>query len=43
VTLGNDRGSDVEVLAGVNPNDTLVARGPEGLQDGESVRINQNQ
>ena len=41
VTLGHDRGSDVEVLAGVNANDTLVLRGPENLQDGDSVRINQ--
>jgi RND family efflux transporter MFP subunit len=41
VTLGNDRGSDVEVMAGVNASDTLVARGPENLQDGETVRINQ--
>ena len=41
VTLGHDRGSDVEVLAGVNANDTLVLHGPENLQDGDSVRINQ--
>jgi RND family efflux transporter MFP subunit len=43
VTLGNDRGSDVEVLAGVNANDTLVLHGPENLRDGDTVRINQNQ
>jgi HlyD family secretion protein len=43
VTLGNDRGSDVEVLAGVHSGDTLVARGPQNLQDGETVRVNQNQ
>ena len=41
VTLGNDRGSDVEIMAGVNSGDSLVARGPENLQDGEVVRINQ--
>jgi RND family efflux transporter MFP subunit len=41
VTLGNDRGSDVEVMAGVNASDSLVAHGPESLQDGETVRINQ--
>jgi len=40
VTLGNDRGSDVEVLAGVNSGDSLVSRGPENLQDGETVRVN---
>jgi len=41
VTLGNDRGSDVEIMAGVNSGDSLVARGPENLQDGQTVRINQ--
>ena len=41
VTLGSERGSDVEVMAGVNANDSLVARGPQNLQDGETVRINQ--
>ncbi len=41
VTLGNDRGSDVEIMAGVNSGDSLVARGPENLQDGEAVRVNQ--
>jgi RND family efflux transporter MFP subunit len=41
VTLGSDRGSDVEIMAGVNSGDSLVARGPENLQDGEAVRINQ--
>ncbi len=41
VTLGSDRGSDVEIMAGVNSGDSLVAHGPENLQDGEAVRINQ--
>jgi HlyD family secretion protein len=40
VTLGNDRGSDVEIMAGVNSGDSLVTRGPENLQDGDTVRIN---
>jgi RND family efflux transporter MFP subunit len=40
VTLGNDRGSDVEILAGVNSGDSLVTRGPENLHDGDTVRIN---
>src|SRR6266513_1084554 len=38
VTLGNDRGSDVEIMAGVNSGDSLVAHGPENLQDGQTVR-----
>jgi RND family efflux transporter MFP subunit len=41
VALGNDRGSDVEIMAGVSAGDSLVARGPENLQDGETVKINQ--
>jgi multidrug efflux pump subunit AcrA (membrane-fusion protein) len=41
VTLGNDRGSDVEIMAGVNSGDSLVAHGPETLQDGATIRINQ--
>ena len=41
VTLGTERGSDVEIMAGVNSGDSLVARGPENLQDGDTVRINQ--
>src|SRR5262249_6579076 len=41
VKVGNDRGSDVEIMAGVNSGDSLVVRGPENLQDGETVRVNQ--
>ena len=41
VTLGSERSSDVEIMAGVNSGDSLVARGPENLQDGDTVRINQ--
>ena len=41
VTLGSERGSDVEIMAGVNSGDSLVARGPDNLQDGDTVRINQ--
>ena len=41
VTLGNDLGDDVEVMAGVAPSDSLVVKGPESLRDGESVAIRQ--
>jgi RND family efflux transporter MFP subunit len=41
VKLGNERGSDVEIMAGVNSGDSLVTRGPENLQDGDTVRVNQ--
>jgi HlyD family secretion protein len=39
VTLGADRGSDTEVIAGVTAGDTLIVRGPENLRDGQSVEI----
>src|SRR5882724_10954246 len=41
VTLGMGRGTDVEVIAGVNPGDMLVVKGPEGLKDGQGVEIKQ--
>ena len=41
VNVGNDRGSDVEVMAGVNPGDTLVTGGAQNLHDGDTVRVNQ--
>jgi RND family efflux transporter MFP subunit len=41
VTLGAEHGSDVEVMAGVSPGDSLVLRGPEGLHEGEAVEIKQ--
>jgi RND family efflux transporter MFP subunit len=41
VNVGKDRGSDVEIMAGVNSGDSLVTRGPQNLQDGDTVRINQ--
>jgi HlyD family secretion protein len=39
VTLGTQHGSDVDVIAGVNPGDILIAKGPEGLKDGQGVEI----
>jgi hypothetical protein len=39
VTLGASRGTEVDVIAGVNPGDTLVVKGPEGLKDGQGVEI----
>jgi RND family efflux transporter MFP subunit len=41
VTLGLERGTDVAVLAGVSPGDSLVIKGPESLYDGEKVEIRQ--
>src|SRR6266849_8681015 len=39
VSLGMDRGTDVAVLAGVSPGDSLVVKGPESLRDGDKVEI----
>jgi RND family efflux transporter MFP subunit len=41
VTLGSQRGEDVEVLAGVSEGDTLVAKVPENLRDGQTVQVKQ--
>jgi RND family efflux transporter MFP subunit len=41
VSLGAERGSDVEVIAGVMPGDMLVVRGAENLRDGQSVEVKQ--
>ena len=41
VSLGTDRGTDVAVLAGVSPGDSLVVKGPESLHDGDKVEIRQ--
>jgi len=39
VSLGADRGTEVAVLTGVFPGDSLVVKGPESLRDGDKVEI----
>ena len=39
VSLGLDRGTEVAVLAGISPGDSLVVKGPESLRDGDKVEI----
>ncbi len=39
VTLGGNRGTDTEVMAGLAVGDTVVVNGPPNLHDGESVQI----
>jgi len=34
---GMDRGTEVAILAGVSPGDSLVVKGPESLHDGDKV------
>lgn len=41
VSLGMERGTDVAILAGVAPGDSLVVKGPESLRDGDKVEIRQ--
>jgi RND family efflux transporter MFP subunit len=41
VSLGMDRGTDIAVLAGVSPGDSLVIKGPETLRDGDKIEIRQ--
>jgi HlyD family secretion protein len=41
VTLGSQRGDDVEVLAGVSEGDTLVAKVSDTLRDGQAVEVKQ--
>jgi len=39
VSLGSVRGTDVEILAGLQPDAVVVVKGPESLRDGQSVEI----
>jgi len=39
VSVGSVRGSDVEILAGLQPDAIVVVNGAEGLRDGQSVQI----
>jgi RND family efflux transporter MFP subunit len=41
VKIGFDRGTDVGVMGGVIPGDSLVVKGPENLRDGDKVEIHQ--
>ena len=39
VTIGETRGSEVEILAGITPDSTVVVGGADTLRDGQSVQI----
>ncbi len=41
VTVGSQRGTDVEILAGIQPGTLVLVKGPEGLTDGQAVQIKQ--
>ena len=39
VSLGALRGTDVDVTAGLSPGDQVVVKGPDGLRDGQRVKV----
>jgi RND family efflux transporter MFP subunit len=39
ITLGRDLGSEVEVVAGLSPSDSVILNPPDSLVDGETVRV----
>jgi len=39
IAEGRDFGTEIEVLAGVGPNDTLIVNPPDSIADGAQVRI----
>jgi len=41
VTVGSNRGSDIEILAGLQPDTMVVAKGPDTLRDGQQIQIKQ--
>ncbi|MGE5321687.1 MAG: efflux RND transporter periplasmic adaptor subunit [Actinomycetota bacterium] len=41
VKVGESQGSQAQLLAGVNPGDTVVVRGPADLKDGQAVVVKQ--
>ena len=41
ISLGMDRGTDVAVMAGLSPGDSVVVKGPVVLHDGDKVEIRQ--
>jgi Fe2+ transport system protein FeoA len=41
VSLGAERGSDIEIMAGLAPGDKLVVKGAETLHEGQAVEVKQ--
>jgi RND family efflux transporter MFP subunit len=41
VKLGENRGANVEILAGLQPEAMVVVKGPESLRDGQAVQVKQ--
>jgi RND family efflux transporter MFP subunit len=41
VSVGSPRGSELEITAGVSAGEQVVVRGPEGLHEGQRVKVKQ--
>src|SRR5215472_441844 len=41
VSVGSNRGTDVEILAGLQPDTVVVVKGPPSLHDGQQIQIKQ--
>jgi RND family efflux transporter MFP subunit len=41
VQTGQNRGGDIEILAGIQPDSVVVVKGPGSLRDGQAVQIKQ--
>ncbi len=39
VSLGGSRGGDIEIMAGVGQGDSVLVKGPEGLHEGQRVKV----
>jgi hypothetical protein len=42
VTIRRDFGTSIEIGAGLAPNDRVIINPPDGLADGDEVRIAEN-
>jgi RND family efflux transporter MFP subunit len=41
VSVGAARGTDIEILGGIQPGAQVLVKGPEGLSDGQAVQLKQ--
>jgi len=39
VTVGNARGANAEIIAGLAPGDSVIVKGPPDIRDGQSVEV----
>jgi hypothetical protein len=39
VTIARDLGRDIELASGVSPDDRIIVAPPDGIADGDQVRV----